>query len=386
MASVCLSHFISWGWLRQDYDETLNSYVVSFPEYSQLFMELFQKLYSEEDLRERESVLAVYSYLYTYRSDPEKNNEILKSAWKTSIRLSQMLSNMQEGMRSYFDELSGQRDFRGIQEVLIKEINNSDSRKYAILTTTDSFYRYKEAVKELIDQNLTDNEQDLQKLEREMGTLEVETPAFYRKERAIQLCEEAADLIYRIGREFDAIEQRYNRLIEQKTIFASRAAARIRYLLQEGNEDEDQTLALVQILGNSRKREEILTELQKKMHLTTPYHVLGEKSLFSRREQEKSVFRPEKVAEQEPAREELDAFVLKPLYTRAQIDDFRKKHMKNGVFEATARTVQSMEDLEKLFFVWQEATELADSTQTIEIGEELTTEDGLTYSRLTIKE
>ena len=52
-------------------------------------------------------------------------------------------------MRAYFDELSRMKDFIGIQKVLIKEINNSDSRRYAILTTTDSFYRYKEAVRSL---------------------------------------------------------------------------------------------------------------------------------------------------------------------------------------------------------------------------------------------
>ena len=51
-----------------------------------------------------------------------------------------MLANMQESMRGYFDELSRQKSFLGIQEVLVKEINNSDSKKYAILTTTDSFY------------------------------------------------------------------------------------------------------------------------------------------------------------------------------------------------------------------------------------------------------
>ena len=63
-------------------------------------------------------------------------------------------------MRAYFDELSRMKDFIGIQKVLIKEINNSDSRRYAILTTTDSFYRYKEAVKELIDQNMSNPETD----------------------------------------------------------------------------------------------------------------------------------------------------------------------------------------------------------------------------------
>lgn len=29
MASVCLKHFQEWGWLKQDYDEALNSYVVT---------------------------------------------------------------------------------------------------------------------------------------------------------------------------------------------------------------------------------------------------------------------------------------------------------------------------------------------------------------------
>ena len=56
MAMISLRHFEDWGWLRRDYDETLNSYVVSFPEYSQLYVELFRNLYSDEDSKERESV------------------------------------------------------------------------------------------------------------------------------------------------------------------------------------------------------------------------------------------------------------------------------------------------------------------------------------------
>ena len=72
---------------------------------------------------------------------------------------------MQDGMRAYFDELSRMKDFIGIQKVLIKEINNSDSRRYAILTTTDSFYRYKEAVKELISKILNQNDDRRAELE-----------------------------------------------------------------------------------------------------------------------------------------------------------------------------------------------------------------------------
>ena len=232
MASVCLKHFEDWGWLKQDYDETLNSYVVTFPEYSQMYVELFARLMDESDSQERESVLAIYSHLYTYSVDTEKNNEILKSALNASKRLVRMLVNMQDGMREYFDELSRQKDFKGIQDVLVKEINNSDSRKYAILTTTDSFYRYKEAVKELIVKNLDENEVRRRKKERELTELEPGTPAFVRCGRAIQLCDEAADIMFRIERQSDVIERRYNKLIEQKTVFAGMAAARIRYIMQ----------------------------------------------------------------------------------------------------------------------------------------------------------
>ena len=44
MASICLKHLEDWGWLKRDYDEALNSYVVSFPEYSQQFVEHFPEI------------------------------------------------------------------------------------------------------------------------------------------------------------------------------------------------------------------------------------------------------------------------------------------------------------------------------------------------------
>ena len=40
--------------------------------YSQMYAELFKKLLVDDDSRERESILAVYSALFTYFSDPEK--------------------------------------------------------------------------------------------------------------------------------------------------------------------------------------------------------------------------------------------------------------------------------------------------------------------------
>ena len=78
MASVMLRKLEEWGWLRKDYDESLNCYVVSFPDYSQMFTELFGRLYNEESSMERESLLTIYSHLFTYHSSKEKDNEILE--------------------------------------------------------------------------------------------------------------------------------------------------------------------------------------------------------------------------------------------------------------------------------------------------------------------
>lgn len=402
MAAICLRHLEDWGWLKRDYDEALNSYVVSFPEYSQLFVELFRRLYSEDQTRERESVLAVYSYLYTYSSDKEKNNEILKSALQTSRSLLQMLANMQESMRGYFDELSRQKSFLGIQEVLVKEINNSDSKKYAILTTTDSFYRYKEAVKELIDRNLSENEIRRQELmDRQTVLMQQEdvavtgaedklpleyTPQYKRLERAIELCKEAMDVIYLIEREFDRIERRYNRLIEQKTVFASRAAARIRYILMEGALEEDQTVKLVNLLNTEVNQEEILQKLSEKMGFTERFKIVTEQSLYRRRDKETTEFKPKSVSRIEEPQEELSSFVLKPLYTTQEITEFYRKNKRNGKFQVTEDTVSCIEDLEKLLFVWQDAVEIADDTKEIAIGEELESKEGYRFSRLTIKE
>lgn len=385
MAAVCLKHFTDWGWLRQDYDETLNSYVVTFPEYSQMYVELFARLLDESDSRERESMLAVYSYLYTYSVDPEKNNEILKSALNASKRLIRMLVNMQDGMREYFDDLSLQKNFRGIQDVLVREINNSDSHKYAILTTSDSFYRYKEAVKELIVKNLDENEERRRKKEQELIQLEPGTPQYVRCKRAVALCDEAADIIFCIERQSDAIERRYNKLIEQKTVFASRAAARIRYIMLEGADSDDRTAAFISILNRSSVKEEIIGALSERIRLSAPHRLMTQESLYRKKRKEKDIFVPQAVAEEAVYEETMDSFVLKPLYTHREIEAFRRKNEKDGVFRVNADTVRSAEDLEKLFFVWQEATETAEGTGEIILGEEMENGTGFRYSSLEIR-
>lgn len=385
MASIMLKRLEEWGWLRKDYDEEINEYVISFPDYSQMYVEVFIQLYSEDTSKERESILSLYSHLYTYSFDKDKNNDILKTALQTSKNLLQMLINMQEGIREYFDALSDKKTFIGIQEVLINEINNSDSKKYAILTTTDSFYRYKEEVKELINKNLLSNEEAKQNYIEKRVELKQETMSWYRNERGIKFCEEALEILFKINREFDAIERRYNMLIDQKRIFAKRAAARIRYILVENVSEEDVIKTFIRFLDNSQHKEEIIDALGRSMHLTEKPHVVQERSFLRPKEITKQNFEPKPIVQSEQNSYSLEDYIVKPLYTRAAIKKFRRKNEVNGVFLATKETVKNISDLEKLFFVWQEATEVLDESLEIEIGDEIETEAGFKYSSFSIR-
>lgn len=383
--SGMLNRLIRWGWLKSDFDEKLNTYVISFPEYSQLYTELFLKLQAEEDSRERESILSIYSALFTYHSDREKNNDMLKSALQTSRRLGQLLSNMQDGMRAYFEELSEKKNFIGIQEVLVEEINNNDSKKYAILTTTDSFYRYKEAVKDLISQILYANDEKREQVIREGIGLEPGSLAQRRNQYHLEYCERASQLVCQVEREFDLIEKKYNKLIEQKTIFAQRALARIHYILQEGIGEDDNILKLVSLLDRSPKKTEILEQMRDRIRVTAQFKTITDGSFANRKDPVERTFSP---IAYEGAKEETEmaAFVPKPLYTKKELRSFREKNMVDGAFVTTGETVRSVEDLEKLLFVWQEETEDTKQEDTVTLAGECTDAEGFTYSKLVITE
>ena len=381
-----LTNLLNWGWLRSDYDEQINEDVITFPEYSLMFVELFWQLNLDSNSQERESIMSIYSLLYTYHTDKDHNNEILKNAWKASRRLTQLLNNMQDGMRSYFDRLSKQKNFLGIQEVLVQEINNSDSKKYAMLTTTDSFYRYKEQVKELISDILNENEEKKFLLEQGKQK-EPESLQAHRMERKIAICEETSEYMIRIEREFDNIEQKYNLLIEQKSIFAQRALARVHYIMQEGMSDNNNVLTLINMINKRQDGDCILEELRDKMQFSSSFTQFTEKSLYQKRGSSEKEFAPNAVEVEKKEKESITEFVPKPLYSGKELIDFRRKNTIDGMFMVTKESVKSTEDLEKLMLLWQQITKDTEQGEDkIMLGKKISNEQGMTYTQLIIKE
>ena len=265
----------------------------------------------------------------------------------------------------------------------MNEINNSDSEKYAILTTTDSFYRYKESVKELISQILNDSDRQKSALEIKLSQCEADSAAYIRAQRAAQYNEEAEELVYRIEREFDLIERKYNKLVEQKAVFAKRALARIQYIFQEGASGEDSVIHLIHMIDRSSDPDAILDEVRGRICLTAPFKMFDDDSMYRRRDISDQRFEPVAVGEQrETDRELITDFVPKPLYTKRQLRAFRDRNVRDGVFRTTKDTVQSVEDLEKMMFLWQES--VGEQQGTIALGGELQSEAGFTFSDLRI--
>ena len=56
-----------------------------------------------------------------------------------------------------------------------------------------------------------------------------------------------------------------------------------------------------------------------------------------------------------------------------------------NVKQSYAEGCNTFQDLEKLFFVWQDAVEIAEDSRQITIGQDLEGQDGIRFSKLTIR-
>ena len=129
-----------------------------------------------------------------------------------------------------------------------------------------------------------------------------------------------------------------------------------------------------------------MDKLGERIKLTVPYKIFDDDSMYKRREGADPQFHPLTAEEQsDQSRSEITDFVPKPLYTRKQLHAFRDKNMKDGVFRTTKDTVNSIEDLEKIMFLWQETTENQSDMDVVDLGGEFTSESGFTFSELTIR-
>lgn len=128
-----------------------------------------------------------------------------------------------------------------------------------------------------------------------------------------------------------------------------------------------------------------MEDLSGKISLTAPFKMFDDNSVYKRHDGSEKLFEPlavERLEEQNTTK--ITDFVPKPRYTKKELQAFCARNVKNGAFQATAETVQSVEDLEKLLFLWQEVTGKQPKQDPIQLGEELQSKEGFTFSALRI--
>ena len=118
--------------------------------------------------------------------------------------------------------------------------------------------------------------------------------------------------------------------------------------------------------------------------MSNSYRNLADASLSSRRDRGEAEYVPLALEEKPDTQMNMTDFVPRPLYTRKELRQFREKHTVNGSFVTTRETVQTIEDLEKLMFLWQEETGEHTGEDTVSLEGEITDDAGFTYSRLMI--
>ena len=101
-----------------------------------------------------------------------------------------------------------------------------------------------------------------------------------RNQYRLEYCESASQLVYQVEREFDLIEKKYNKLIEQKTVFAKRALARIHYILQEGSSDEDHIVKLINLLDHHANSPQVLEQMRDRIRVGTQFKNITDRSFY----------------------------------------------------------------------------------------------------------
>lgn len=110
--------------------------------------------------------------------------------------------------------------------------------------------------------------------------------------------------------------------------------------------------------------------MRDRIRVGTQFKNITDRSFYNRKNAEDAGFHPIAM-EKHNEETQMTDFVPKPLYTKKQLQEFRQKNIVDGRFVTDEQTIQSVEDLEKLLFLWQEETDDTKQEETVHIDGEL---------------
>lgn len=370
-SSRILGRLLRTGWLRriEDYHSLVTNIVI--PDYSAVFIDAFERLYSDEVEETDIYMQNVYATLFSFQNDPRTSLGMLRTALVNTRRLNKALQDMLHNMDKFFGRLLDQESYGDLlREHLYGYVEEIVNKKYHILKTSDNFYIYKMDIKKFIRQMKKDEEwiEKVRRQARIMGDTR----------------DDVMELLEMIDRGFDDIERRIVNMDKEHTKYVRATVTRLQYLLSGESDTKGLVVKLLNRMAAGSDQEEIIQKTGERMNLSL-VEVLSEKSLYKRRRSRKS-FTSQMAEDEETPDLDKEAVLklnrIQARYSKEQIEEFIESHMEEEILDASRLEIADAETFEKLILAYDYSTRKNSRYAVLEEEAKIIEKDGYRYPAL----
>lgn len=370
-SSRILGRLLRTGWLRriEDYHSLVTNIVI--PDYSAVFIDAFERLYSDEVEETDIYMQNVYATLFSFQNDPRTSLGMLRTALVNTRRLNKALQDMLHNMDKFFGRLLDQESYGDLlREHLYGYVEEIVNKKYHILKTSDNFYIYKMDIKKFIRQMKKDEEwiEKVRRQARIMGDTR----------------DDVMELLEMIDRGFDDIERRIVNMDKEHTKYVRATVTRLQYLLSGESDTKGLVVKLLNRMAAGSDQEEIIQKTGERMNLSL-VEMLSEKSLYKRRRSRKS-FTSQMAEDEETPDLDKEAVLklnrIQARYSKEQIEEFIESHMEEEILDASRLEIADAETFEKLILAYDYSTRKNSRYAVLEEEAKIIEKDGYRYPAL----
>lgn len=371
-ASRILNWLLRAGWLKriEDYNTLVTNIVI--PDYAAIFIEAFERVYSDGEAETDIYIQNVYATLYAFRNDPRASISMLRTALINTRRLNKALQDMLHNMNKFFSKLLKQNSYSGIlREHLDSYVEEVVWRKYHILKTSDNFYIYKMDIKKCLKEIREDEAfiERVQTRSKMMGDNQ----------------DDVTELLDLIERGFDDIEHRIANMDKEHTKYVRATVTRMNYLLSGETDTKGLVVQLLNRMGETPEQmDEMIIETGKRMNLSL-LEIMSDKSLYKRRKSRKdfiSQLQPDETISDLDKEDILKLNRIQSRFTKRQIEEFIEEHMEDDIMDVAKIRITSEDDFEKLILAYDYSTRKKSKYKVLEEEPEMLEKDGYRYPAL----
>lgn len=342
-AAKILNRLIYFGWVKKIEDYTSFRTNIAIPEYSAMFIDVFNRINNPEDNETDLYIQNVYTNIYSFFYDEKAGLDLLRAAKSNISRLNRALQNLLHNMDEFFSVLLSQQSYENLlSQHLEVFVEDSVHKKYNILKTSDNFYIYKNDIRTLL-RSITENESRLRCLKERLMAEGLDEKAAER---------DITSVLDAIDRGISNMEKRISHIDSEYSRFVQATVSRLEYLL---NREEDVSGGIGELFSLfEKKNKDILAARVAGILNFQDLTILSQDSFYKKKK--KRVF--EETIGEDEVYEELSKdkilFLnrLNQKYTSKDIESFILERMKDGILLSEELCIESFKSFELLILAY----------------------------------